>query len=135
MSIPAISVLIVEDEAITAMFMEAKLRNSGFNILKRVSSGEEAVDYAIKLKPDFVLMDIRLAGKMDGIEAVTIIKAESDKDIQYIFTTGYSDVEFKEKALKLNPAGFFVKPVNMTELVNVIQLVFSEQSKQVQANK
>jgi CheY-like chemotaxis protein len=135
LSIPVISVLIVEDEAITAMFMESKLRNRGFNVLKRVLSGEEAVEYALKLKPDLVLMDIRLAGKMDGIEAVTKIKAGSAKDMQFIFTTGYSDIEFKEQAIKLNPVGFFVKPVNVPELVNVIQLFFSGQNKSAKVNE
>lgn len=135
MNTPAISVLIVEDEAITAMFMQTKLRSSGFNVLKRVSSGEEAVDYALQLKPDLVLMDIRLAGRMDGIEAVSKIKAESVKDIQFIFTSGYSDIELKEKAIKLNPLSFFVKPVNVPELVNIIKLFFSEKNKLAQVNE
>jgi len=132
--ISAISVLIVEDEAITAMFMEAKLRNSGFNVLKRISSGEEAVDCALQLKPDLVLMDIRLAGRIDGIEAVTKIRLESVKDIQFIFTTGYSDIELKEQAVKLNPLGFFVKPVNVPELVSIILSFFSGQNKSAKVN-
>lgn len=135
MNTPAISVLIVEDEAITAMFMETKLRSSGFNVLKCVSSGEEALDYALRLKPDIVLMDIRLAGRMDGIEAVSKIKAESVKEIQFIFTSGYSDNELKEQAIKLNPLGFFVKPVNVPELVNNIKLFFSEKNKFAQVNE
>ena len=134
MRISAISVLIVEDEAITAMFMEAKLRNSGFNVLKRISSGEEAVDCALQLKPDLVLMDIRLAGRIDGIEAVTKIRLESVKDIQFIFTTGYSDIELKEQAVKLNPLGFFVKPVNVPELVSIILSFFSGQNKSAKVN-
>jgi DNA-binding NarL/FixJ family response regulator len=135
LSLPAITVIIVEDEAITAMFMEIKLRSSGFNVLKRVSSGEDAVEYAVKLKPDLVLMDIRLAGIMDGIEAVTKIKEKSDKNIQFIFTTGYSDKDLTERSSKLKPAGFFVKPVNMNVLASIIRQLFSGQDNLPQVNE
>ena len=104
---PGISVLIVEDEAMTAMFMKTMLQRKGFNVLKCISSGEEAVDYALEFSPDIVIMDIRLAGKMDGIEVVTKIKARCVKDMKFIFTTGYSDTELKEQAMGLDPLGFF----------------------------
>jgi len=123
----AISVLIVEDEAMTAMFMETMLRRKGFNVLKCVSSGEEAVNISLELNPDFVLMDIRLAGKMDGIEAVTKIKAVSMAATKFIFTTGYSDLELKEKMMELEPEGVFIKPVNVPELVNLINFSIKRQ--------
>jgi len=120
----SISILIVEDEALTAMLMKSMLRNKGFNVLKSVSTGEDAVDFSLKFKPDLVLMDIRLAGKMDGIEAVKKIKSESEKEIRFIFTTGYSDTELKDKTEELDSLGFFVKPVNIPEIVNVINKFF-----------
>jgi CheY-like chemotaxis protein len=115
-----ISLLIVEDEAVTAMFMERKLRRLEYNVLKCVSTGEDAIVYAAEHRPDIILMDIRLAGKMDGLEAAERIKSESDNPVRFIFTTGYSDTECREKALSLDPAGFLVKPVNIAELTGII---------------
>ncbi len=124
-----ISVIIVEDEAMTAMFMTTVFRRKGFNVLGCVSSGEESVDISLKLTPDVVIMDIRLAGKMNGVEAVTQIKAESGETIQFVFASGYSDEEMKDQANKLNPIAFFTKPVNPSELINVIELFFSDRKK------
>jgi FixJ family two-component response regulator len=69
-------------------------------------------------------MDIRLAGKMDGIESASKILSETDSAVQVIFTTGYTDVELKDRALLLNPLGFFIKPVNMPELIKTIESFF-----------
>ncbi len=115
-----VTVLITEDEAITAFFMERKLRQKGYNVLKPVSSGDEAVESAIKHRPDIVLMDIRLAGKMDGIEAAEKIKGEPGLDIQFIFMSGYSEYEIKKQNIKLESLAFITKPVNLPELFNII---------------
>lgn len=129
MKTPGISILVVEDEAMTAMFMETMLKRKGYNVMKLVSSGEEAVIFAREFIPDIVIMDIRLAGKMDGIEAVAKIKSESDKSIQCIFTTGYSDPELKDEAMKLNPLAFLIKPINLNELLSLIEALKSEHEK------
>lgn len=126
MNIPEISVLIVEDEAMTALFLETMLKRRGCNVLKRVSSGEEAVACAREFIPDIVLMDIRLAGEMDGIEAVRIIKSECENSIQYIFTTGYLDSELKDEAMKLSPLAFLIKPIDINELLYLIEKFYSE---------
>ena len=123
-----ISILIVEDEAITAMFMETMLIRKGYRVIRCVSSGEDAVYYATKFRPDLVIMDIRLAGKMDGIETVSRIKAESSIAIQYIFITGYSDVELKNQAMILEPLDFLIKPINLTEMVRIIESFFHEKN-------
>jgi two-component SAPR family response regulator len=119
-----ITILVVEDEAMTALFMEKMLKKMGYNVLKRVPSGEEGVDYAVRFKPDLVILDIRLAGYLNGIETAAKIKREAAKAIQFIFTTGYSDFQLREDAMKTEPLGFFSKPVNMKELVNVIERFF-----------
>lgn len=129
-----ISILIVEDEAMTAMFMETMLIKKGYRVIRCVSSGEDAVYYAVKCHPHLVIMDIRLAGKMDGMEAVSKIKAESGTSIQFIFTTGYSDPEFKEQAMDLEPLDFLIKPINLPEMVRVIESFFSNRTEKVQVN-
>lgn len=121
-----ISILIVEDEAITAMFMETMLIRRGYRVIRCVSSGEDAFYYAIKFKPDLIIMDIRLAGKMDGIETVSKIKTESSGKIQYIFITGYSDIELKDRAMVLAPLDFLIKPINLPEMVRIIESFFND---------
>lgn len=123
-----ISILIVEDESMTALFMETMLKRKGYNVLKCVSSGEEAVESALYLNPELVLMDIRLAGKMDGIEAVSMIKKKSKAAVEFIFTTGYSDSEFRESAMKLEPLAYLIKPVRLQEIVNIINSFFQNDS-------
>lgn len=121
-----ISLLIAEDEAMTAIFMRTMLSRSGLNVLKCVPSGEEAVDCVLNLSPDVVIMDIRLAGDMNGIEAVKNIRDKSQPGPVFIFTTGYSDGELMEQAMELEPLAFLVKPVNMTELISHIKGLFPD---------
>jgi len=121
-----VSIIIVEDEAVTAMFMEVKLRRMGYNVLRCISTGEEAIGYAAEHRPDLILMDIRLAGKMDGIEAAERIKAGAESPVRFIFTTGYSGTDCRERAFRLDPAGFLVKPVNIAELVSIIESNFKK---------
>jgi two-component SAPR family response regulator len=120
------TILVVEDEAMTALFMEKMLKKMGYDVLKRVPSGEEGADFAIRFTPDIVILDIRLAGELNGIETAAKIKKESAKAIQFIYTTGYSDFQLREDAMKTEPLGFFIKPVNVKELVNVIERFFGE---------
>lgn len=120
----AISILIVEDEVLTAMFMEKLLKRKGYNVLKRLSTGEEAVEFAVINKPDLVLMDIRLAGKIDGIEAISRIVAGTSATIRFIFSSGYSDPDLIGRAMKLKPLGFLPKPVDIDDLYSIISSSF-----------
>jgi CheY-like chemotaxis protein len=117
-----IKILLVEDEVITAMFMQKQLSSNGYNIVDHVSTGENAVLSSKKNTPDLILMDIRLAGEIDGIEAASIIKAESD--IPIIFVTGYDSESVHERAEKLNPLGYFVKPLNIKSLKEIVESYF-----------
>src|SRR4030043_1856411 len=84
-----IKILLVEDEVITAMLMKIELRKIGYTVAYHVTTGEDAIINAKQNSPDIILMDIRLAGEIDGIEAASIIKSEFD--IPIIFITGYED--------------------------------------------
>jgi two-component system, response regulator PdtaR len=83
-----------------------------------VASGEEAVEIAALEKPDVVLMDINLKGELNGIQAAEQIVVKYNVPI--IFMTGYSDEELRKQAEKLNPLGYFLKPVNMNEIFYTI---------------
>lgn len=118
-----ISVLIVEDEAFSALYLKTGLSGEGFNICDTVATGEGAIDIAQNKDPDLILMDIRLAGRINGIEAAR--KIHEKKKIPLIFTTGYDDLELKMEALKLNPLAFLIKPVDIDELCVKISSAFN----------
>lgn len=112
-------ILVVEDEAITAMTLKLKLAQAGYEISNVVATGEEAVTSVKQDFPDLVLMDIRLAGLLNGIEAAQQIQGFHPAP-PIIFMTGYPDPEIQQQAQQLHPLAYFVKPVNMQELHNVI---------------
>ncbi|MDO5836826.1 MAG: response regulator, partial [Methanobacterium sp.] len=107
------SVLIVEDEMITAMDLKDKLVNAGFDVPAIVASGPEAIDSAAEIRPDVVLMDIVLQGDMDGIQAAMKI---SSLDIPVVFLTAYSDEGTLQRAKSTSPYGYIIKPYPDKEL-------------------
>lgn len=82
-------ILVVEDERITAEDIKRSLEKAGYNVPVIVSTGEDAVKFSEKYKPDLVLMDIVLEGNIDGIEAAETIRTKFD--IPVIYLTAYSD--------------------------------------------
>jgi two-component system, response regulator PdtaR len=120
-------ILVVEDERITAEDIKAGLEFDGYQVPVICSSGEDAVQKAGKIQPDLVLMDIRLEGEMDGIEAACEIRRLYD--IPVIYLTAYSDEKTVERAKKTEPSGFLVKgqgiinkPFEDTELRAAIEI-------------
>lgn len=107
-------ILVVEDEIIIAMCLAMELEQAGYQICQTISTGEEAVEIVQQHPPDVILMDIRLAGELDGIEAARQIQASSP--IPIIFMTGYPDKTIEEQARAVNPLGFFTKPVALHAL-------------------
>jgi CheY-like chemotaxis protein len=115
-----IKILIVEDEAITAMYLHLQLKKLDFFALKPVGSGEKAIKIALKENPDVILMDIGLAGKMDGIQTAREIFSFCDPYI--IFTTGYNDDELREQTKAFQSSAYLTKPIGIQDIVNVIEM-------------
>lgn len=114
-------ILIVEDEAITALDLEMELEDRGFNVVGIVDTGIDAINEASELRPDIVIMDIQLKGEMDGIEAAEKI---SGLDIPIIYLTANGDDSTFFNANKSGVYGFVDKPFNISNLVQVIKVVF-----------
>ena len=112
-------ILVVEDEAITAMTLKLKLTQAGYEVGKVVATGEEAITSVEQETPDLVLMDICLAGLLNGIEAAQQIQG-SHHAPPIIFMTGYPDQELQEQAQQLHPLAYFIKPVSIQDLHNAI---------------
>ena len=107
-------ILVVEDEAITALDIQGLLESMGFEVASIASHGAEAIQKAKDLKPDLILMDIMIKGEMDGIEAAGEIK--NIFDVPVIYMTAYGDEETFERAKLTEPYGFITKPFDREEL-------------------
>ncbi|ADK82981.1 response regulator [Sediminispirochaeta smaragdinae] len=119
-------ILLVEDEAMIAMNLTMKLRNAGYPISKIFASGEDVVRFAENRNPDLVLMDGRLAGEIDGVEAMRRLR-KIHKNLPIIFITGYTNESFIEKAHELSPVACMTKPVNINQLIGHIKSVIYRQ--------
>jgi 1,2-diacylglycerol 3-beta-glucosyltransferase len=110
--------LIVEDEAIIVLSLRRQLLEAGFEICAAVATGEDAVEAVRESQPTVVLMDILLAGEMDGLQAAREIRSISNAAI--VFTTGYQDPKIRAEALALSPLGYLNKPVTRQSLEAVL---------------
>lgn len=111
-------ILIVEDERVAAWNLQAALERFGYTVVGNVASGEKAVGLAETLKPDLVLMDIRLQGEIDGIEAAARIRNQFQIPIVYL--TAYANDQTLERAIATDPYGYLIKPFKRTELHTTI---------------
>ena len=113
-------VLIVEDEGITSLELENKIRKWGYDPVGVAVSGEEAMVMARDLKPDLMLMDIRLQGEEDGVEAAEKILKEVKTSLIYI--TAHSSDLIMDRAHKTSPHAYFIKPFNDNELKFAVEM-------------
>jgi len=116
------NILIVEDEAVTAMVLKSSLTEMGYSVCGVAATGERAVEMVGELRPDLILMDIMLAGKMNGIEAAGLIKERYR--IPLIFLTAFSDDRYIHEAKLTEPFGYILKPVRELELKTTIEMAF-----------
>jgi PAS domain S-box-containing protein len=107
-------ILVVEDDAISGMYLKNTLEGFGYDVPYVATSLEDVMRVIPELLPDLVLMDIILRGTGDGIDAARSIA--SSHDVPVIYLTAYTDEEMIARARKTSPYGFLVKPVNISEL-------------------
>jgi two-component system, response regulator PdtaR len=118
------SVLIVEDDDIIARVEDWRLKNLGYTVCGRATTGAEAMELVVKHKPDLVLMDINIRGDVDGIETAKMIK--KGFNIPVIYVTSHSDGATLERAKETKPDGFIVKPFEDNDLRIAIQLALKK---------
>lgn len=114
----AIQILVVEDEALVAMNIEALLSDAGFQVLACVDTGAAAIEACDRASPQVVVMDINLRGEMDGCEAATIIRDRWATSV--VFLTGQGDRATRQRACELEPSAYLVKPFLDEELVAAV---------------
>jgi len=115
-----IKVMVVEDDSQVAFTLKKVLTRIGHQLVACVPTGEEAVETAAERQPDIILMDIKLKGEMDGIEAARAIQQRAD--IPIIYLTAYSDQETLARAELTVPFGYLIKPFKREELKSSIQM-------------
>jgi two-component system, response regulator PdtaR len=112
-------ILIVEDDFLIALQVEAALAEAGFHVVGVAASAEEATELAAAHQPDLVVMDIRLSGKRDGIDLA--IELHRDHAIRCLFATAHVDAQARRRAEAANPLGWLQKPYTMASLVGMVR--------------
>jgi signal transduction histidine kinase len=115
-----VKILVVEDEIIVAEAIAESLERQGYVVTGVVTTGEEAIQGAVKTQPDLVLMDIVLEGDMDGITAAEQIRNLCQ--IPTVFLTAYADEETLQRAKQTSPFGYILKPFQQKDLYATIEI-------------
>ncbi|HWH69035.1 MAG TPA: response regulator [Candidatus Sulfotelmatobacter sp.] len=122
------TILVVEDETITALDIQQGLQRKGYRVPAIACSGLEAIELARQSRPDLVLMDIRLKGAMDGIEAAERIRQERNTPV--VFLTAYADCATLERAKRAEPFAYLLKPFEEAVLATTIEIALHKHQAQ-----
>lgn len=118
------NILLVEDDGIQQIIMERLINKLGHTVLATVSEGEAAIESALKMRGvDLIIMDIRLGDNIDGIDAMTKIREQSD--VKVIYVTGNTEPATRERAEKTKFEAYIEKPITPVKLKNAINQAFS----------
>ncbi|WP_027135454.1 ATP-binding response regulator [Geminicoccus roseus] len=113
-------ILIVEDDRVVARDIRVQLTRIGHEVVGATARGEDAVAMALELRPDLVLMDVRLEGDLDGIDAAQQIRERCQ--IPVVFLTAYADEETVQRASRTEPFGYLLKPFEDSQLRTAIEM-------------
>jgi len=127
------NILVVEDESIVSKDIQHSLKKLGYNVVGSASTGEKAIELALDLKPDLVLMDIMLKGDKTGIEAAEEIRAQLN--IPVIFLTAYADEGTLAKAKVTEPYGYIIKPFKEIDIHTSIEMAIYKNQKEQEVLK
>ena len=119
-----VSILIVEDEALIASYIEEVLAESGFRIAGIAASGTEALSLAAAERPSLALVDIRLTGSIDGIDLACRLRERFE--VPAIFLSGAIDAQTMRRAQTAKPLGFLSKPFRPSQVFNTIEQALSQ---------
>ena len=115
------TVIVAEDEAIIRLDIVETLKESGFDVIGQAGDGAEAVRLALELKPQLVLMDIKMPGT-DGLQAAEILK---EHKVPVVLLTAFSSPELVERASAAGVYSYVVKPFNPSNLIPALRIALS----------
>jgi response regulator NasT len=119
-------VLVAEDEALIRLDLVEMLREEGYQVVGEAGDGEEAVRLAGELRPDLVILDVKMP-KMDGIEAASVIA--KDRIAPVVILTAFSQRDLVERARDAGAMAYLVKPFAKRDLVPAVELAMSRFSE------
>jgi len=127
------SILVVEDETLVGMELREGLSRLGYNVPEVVTNGDEVQTAMNRFHPDLVLMDIRIKGSMDGIQAAAKLRETSD--VPVLFLTAYSDSATIKRTAEILPDGYLLKPFGERELAANIEMLLLKSSSSLRQEK
>ena len=125
--------LIVEDEALIAEELTDRLSRLGFSVIAAVDTAEEGIAIATREIPNLILMDIRLKGEKDGVQAAKEIRQQVDVPIVYV--TAYSDQLTLNRAKGTEHDAYLLKPFHRRELQSTIEVAMRRHALRAEQNK
>jgi two-component system, LytTR family, response regulator LytT len=125
----SVRILVVEDESIVRKDIEKNLEKLGYIVVGTADTGEKAIERALEVKPDLILMDIMLKGKLTGIDAAEQIK--KTLDVPIIFLTAYADQSTLAKAKITEPHGYILKPFKEVDVHTSIEMAVHKHKKEM----
>lgn len=128
-----LNILIVEDDAVSAILLKRALEKNAHQIIGIAETGERAIEILNANSVDIVMMDINLAGELDGIKTTEIINEKYE--IPVVYLSANSDTDTLNKVVGTNPGGYVIKPFNIRELNMVIELAIYKDRKEKELQK
>ncbi|WP_209121686.1 ANTAR domain-containing response regulator [Alkalihalobacillus sp. BA299] len=116
-------ILVVEDESITRLDLSMMLEENGYEVVGQAGDGEAALEKAFLLKPDLIIMDIKMP-KLNGLKASEIISKKINTPI--LILTAYSQREYIDKAKQVNIMGYLVKPITEANLIPAVEIALKQ---------
>lgn len=123
-------ILVVEDESIVSKDIQLSLKKLGYKVIGSATTGAKAIEMALQLKPDIILMDIMLKGDINGIRATKRIQTKAN--IPVIYLTAYADENTLERAKVTQPYGYIIKPFKEIDLQTSIEMALYKHKKQLE---
>lgn len=118
-------VVVAEDESLIRMDIVETLRESGFDVVGQAGDGEEAIALCLELKPDLVVMDI----KMPNMDGITAAKKLSEMKIPVVLLTAFAQKELFEQAADAGAMAYVVKPFNPSDLLPAVEIALHRHSE------
>lgn len=117
-------ILLVEDDYFVALELESRLSEAGFEVVGIASTAEEALEMAASGMPELAIMDIRLGGPRDGVDAATELLAKLG--VPSIFATAHADRETRRRAERAKPIGWLQKPYSSESLIVLVNRMLAK---------
>lgn len=128
------SIVVVDDDPIIRLDIREMLEEEGYHVAGEAKNGEEAVELVANLKPDLVIMDVKMP-KMNGIKATQIIRRLQERDTSILLLTAYSQKELVQEAREAGVSAYLVKPVSEEDLIPAVEIALSQREKMTALKK